>query len=115
MLFDFSAYKKYQHVEALFRLLAESAFHMRTMTYEAACKNLGINSKGHAIRYALGAVAQMCIHLQMPPLNVICVKTHTHRPGPWAYEANSESEWRANVAAVYLTPWMALLNHNEEK
>jgi hypothetical protein len=114
MLFNFAQFK-HKHVERVFNVLVDAAYDMSTITYEEVCERLNINSKGHAIRFALGDVNALCLQLSLPPLNEICVRKGTGRPGSWAYNSADESAWRANVAAVYMTPWLSLLMPRKEE
>ena len=100
---------EYKNVRAVWDVLTRSAFHMRTITYGMVCRELEIDSSGHAIRHALGRIEKICRRKQLPLLNYLVVNQETRRPGGFVTDRTNEAAWRAQVLGVYAMDWSTVL------
>ncbi len=83
-------YTGYRHVASLLRHIIDNLWrNCRTGTYEDACQALEIDSRGLAIRHALGRIQQICDTHGWPRLNYLIVSKADARPGDWV-ETNEE-------------------------
>lgn len=105
----------YKNVRAIWNILIGCALNMHAITYGQVCRELCIDSNGHAIRHALGRIEKICKRKQLPLLNYLVVNMETHRPGGFVSDRTNEAAWRSQMLGVYAMDWGSVLFEDGEE
>jgi putative restriction endonuclease len=98
---------QYERAFRAWPLLTATAAKRSTITYAALSDALRMHPR--PIRYVLSKIQDWCLEEKKPPLTILVVSGHSHRPGEGfiAWDVNDLDE---GYEQVYAFPWSDLVN-----